>query len=172
MGRLVWSLGAMAAEHVFYGENATGVSGDVMSATAQAAFMVGQSAMGPEPLDLPRKMDDESQEEARERIMKRFEAIGTQIMNRTSGGGPMAQDPIASVLADRDKRRAVAQVLGQAYLRAYHLMAANKDAVARVADELVERKEIYGDELVELLDRQEIRVPTVDYEDPATWPRI
>jgi hypothetical protein len=39
----------MAAERVFYGENSTGVGGDVLSVTAQAAYMVGASAMGPEP---------------------------------------------------------------------------------------------------------------------------
>ena len=50
MARLVWALGAMAAERVFYGENSNGVGGDVQSATAQAAWMVGASAMGPEPL--------------------------------------------------------------------------------------------------------------------------
>ena len=49
MARLVWTLGAMAAERVFYGENSNGVGGDVKSATAQAALMVGASAMGPEP---------------------------------------------------------------------------------------------------------------------------
>ena len=42
----------MAAEHVFYGENSTGVGGDVQSATARAAWMVGAAAMGPEPIDL------------------------------------------------------------------------------------------------------------------------
>jgi cell division protease FtsH len=172
LGRLVWGLGAMAAEHVFYGENATGVSGDVYSATAQAAFMVGQSAMGPEPIEVVRPMDDESEEEARERIMKRFETIGVQIMTRTAGGGPLQENPIGAVLADRDKRAAVARILGQAYMRAYHLMSSNKDAVARVADELVARKEIYGDELIELLEAQNIQIPVVDYEDPASWPRI
>jgi hypothetical protein len=35
MARLVWALGAMAAERVFYGENSNGVGGDVQSATAQ-----------------------------------------------------------------------------------------------------------------------------------------
>ena len=52
VGNLVWTLGAMAAEHVFYGENSTGVGGDVQSATWTAALMVGVSAMGPEPIDL------------------------------------------------------------------------------------------------------------------------
>ena len=38
---LIWTLGAMAAEYVFYGQNTTGVGGDVGSATHQAARMVG-----------------------------------------------------------------------------------------------------------------------------------
>ncbi len=50
MGTLIMTLGAMAAEHVFYGENSQGVSGDVGSATATAAAMVGYWAMGPDPV--------------------------------------------------------------------------------------------------------------------------
>src|SRR5580765_4730025 len=45
MGKLAWTLGALAAEHVFYGENATGVGGDLQSATGRAAWMVGVSGM-------------------------------------------------------------------------------------------------------------------------------
>jgi hypothetical protein len=51
-------------------------------------------------------------------------------------------------------------------------MSANKDAVARVADELVERKEIYGDDLVALLDRQNLRRPVIDWEAEETWPSV
>ena len=92
--RLVWALGAMAAERVFYGENSNGVGGDVASVTAQAAYMVGASAMGPEPFQVtPEK--GETEEEARERILKRFEKLGYGIMNRTSGGGPFDANPIA-----------------------------------------------------------------------------
>ena len=98
MARLIWSLGAMAAERVFYGENSNGVGGDVFSATAQAALMVGASAMGPERIELNRTFADETEEETRARIMKRFEAIGKQIMNRTGGGGPFSENPIAGVL--------------------------------------------------------------------------
>jgi cell division protease FtsH len=169
--RLVWGLGSMAAEQVFYGENATGVGGDVQSVTAQSAFMVGASAMGPMFVDLPR-FADESEEETRTRIMGRFEQIGLQIMNRTSGGGPMAMDPISSVLSDRDKRRAAAQILGQAYVAAHNLMAANKDAVERVAHELVEKRELFGDDLVGLLESLELTVPEVDYTEESAWPRI
>lgn len=90
MARLVWTLGAMAAEHVFYGENSNGVGGDVQSATAQAAWMVGASAMGPEPFTVT-PLDDENDDAARRRVLKRFEAIGLQIMNRTSAGGPFSR---------------------------------------------------------------------------------
>jgi cell division protease FtsH len=169
--RLVWGLGSMAAEQVFYGENATGVGGDVQSVTAQAAYMVGASAMGPMFVDLP-KFADESEDETRTRIMKRFEQIGLQIMNRTSGGGPMAMDPISSVLSDGDKRRAAAQILGQAYVAAHNLVLANKDGVGRVADALVEKRELFGDELVGLLDSLELEAPEVDYTQDEAWPRI
>jgi ATP-dependent Zn protease len=169
--RLVWGLGSMAAEQVFYGENATGIGGDVQSVTAQSAYMVGASAMGPMSLDLAR-FADETEEETRTRIMARFEQLGMQIMNRTSGGGPLAVDPISSVLSDQHKRRAAAQILGQAYVAAHNLMAANKDAVERVADQLVEKRELFGDELVELLDSLNLRIPEVDYTEESAWPRI
>jgi ATP-dependent Zn protease len=166
IGALVWTLGAMAAERVFYGENSDGVGGDVQSATGRAAFMVGASAMGPIPLD------DETPKESRERTMKRFEEIGLQIMARTQGGGPFEANPISSVLGDPNKRAAAAQILGQAYITAHALMRHNKDKIEKIADELIARREIYGDDLMELLNRQNLQAPVIDYEDPATWPRI
>ena len=171
MARLVWTLGAMAAEHVFYGENSNGVGGDVQSATAQAAWMVGASAMGPEPFTVT-PLDDESEEEARERVLKRFEEIGLQIMNRTSGGGPFSDNPIAGVLGDRDKRQTAAQILGQAYVSAHNLVLHNKDAVEKIADELVVRREVFGDELVEILDGAKLQLPAIDYANEDAWPKM
>ena len=66
VGKLVWTLGAMAAEHVFYGENSTGVGGDVQSATWRASRMVGMCGMGPEPLDLRGRVAKERLPEERE----------------------------------------------------------------------------------------------------------
>jgi ATP-dependent Zn protease len=171
MARLVWALGAMAAERVFYGENTSGVGGDVQSATAQAALMVGSSAMGPEPFTVA-PLDDESEEDARQRVLKRFEAIGLQIMNRTSGGGPFEANPIAGVLGDRDKRALAAQVLGQAYVNAHNLVLQNKDAVSRIADRLVDRREIFGDELLRLLDDARLVKPDVDLSREDAWPTM
>jgi ATP-dependent Zn protease len=171
MARLVWTLGAMAAEQVFYGETSNGVGGDVQSATIQSAMMVGASAMGPERIEVT-PLDDETEDEARERVLKRFEAIGRQIVNRTSGGGPFEPNPIGSVLGDPDKKRTAAQILGQAYVTAYNTVRENKDAVERIAEALVERKELFGDELVELLESQALRQPEIDYADESSWPRM
>src|SRR6202171_5861921 len=43
-------LGSLACEHVFYGENTTGVFGDLSSATAIAGRVVGTIGMGPDNL--------------------------------------------------------------------------------------------------------------------------
>jgi ATP-dependent Zn protease len=171
MARLVWTLGAMAAERVFYGENSNGVGGDVQSATAQAAWMVGASAMGPEPFEVV-PLDDETEEEARRRILHRFQAIGLQIMNRTSGGSPFDGNPIAGVLGDREKRNLAAQILGQAYVSAFNLIEANKDAVEKIANELIERREVYGDELLEILNGVGLHKPDVDLSQEASWPKM
>jgi ATP-dependent Zn protease len=167
--RLVWALGAMAAERVFYGENSNGVGGDVASVTAQAAYMVGASAMGPEPFQVtPEK--GETPEEARERVLKRFEKIGFGIMNRTGSGGPFDANPIAGVLSDGEKRPLVAQVIGQAYVAAHNLVLANRDAVEHIADVLQARRELFGDELLELLDGSKLEIPQVDLADESVWP--
>jgi SpoVK/Ycf46/Vps4 family AAA+-type ATPase len=172
VGNLVWTLGAMAAEHVFYGENSRGVSGDVDHATWRAAVMVGVSAMGPEPVDLRGRVPDEELEQAEQDVMDRFERIGLQIMNRARAGGPMAADPVASVLGDPAKRKAAARLLGQAYLTARCCMEHNREAVALVADALVRRKELYGDEVIELLDTASPVPPAIDVLDERIWPKV
>jgi ATP-dependent Zn protease len=172
MARLTWTLGAMAAEHVFYGENSIGVGGDVMSATARAAWMVGACGMGPERVELNGRRRKKATEEEREQVMKRFESIGKQIMRRTGAGGPFEHDPIASVLQDAEKRAAAAQLLGQAFVSAHALVAANREDVERVAEAVIERKEIYGDELVELLESCDLVMPEVDLRDEAAWPKV
>jgi ATP-dependent Zn protease len=167
MGRLIMTLGAMAAEQVFYGENSQGVSGDVYSATATAAAMVGIWAMGPDPVTIDQRLlvDDKETDEA----TRRLERIGSTIMNRASGGGPFASDPLGAVLGDPHKRRAAAQIIGQAYVTAYALMAANKEAIGEIADTLAERKELYGDEVTALLNGVGLKRPEIDLHDDSTW---
>jgi ATP-dependent Zn protease len=164
----------MAAERVFYGENSTGVGGDVQSATARAAWMVGSCAMAPERINFPEgKFENaEEEDEEREKIMARFETIGSQIMSRAGGGGPFSGDPLGAVMNDRDKRSLAAQLLGQAYIAAHHLVETNKEAVSHIADMLVEKRELHGDEVVDLLNGANLRIPEVDLTDERTWPTI
>jgi hypothetical protein len=83
----------------------------------------------------------------------------------------MGMDPVSAVLSDPAKRRIVAQLVGQAYVAAYQLIKANQDGIRRIADALIAKKEIFGDELIALLDGAEIRVPeNVDLKDDCWWP--
>jgi ATP-dependent Zn protease len=163
----------MAAETVFYGQNSTGVGGDVEQATTQAAVMVGFASMGPEPVELSHRIEDQRRaEELSDEAMQHYERIGTRIMNRGRGGGPMAPDPIASVLGDPAKKKAVAGLLGQAFVAAYLLVRRNQDAVEKVAVALMERGEMYGNEVVDLLDNVGLVKPEIDVLDEATWPKV
>jgi ATP-dependent Zn protease len=169
MGELIMTLGAMAAEQVFFGENSQGVSGDVGSATATAAAMVGYWAMGPDPVHVGGSLD--VQEDV-DHVLGRLERIGSTIMNRARGGAALGQDPVAAILGDREKRRAAAQILGQAYVTAYALVATNREPVERIADTLIERKEMHGDEVIDLLNSVGLINPEIDLMDDRTWPTV
>jgi ATP-dependent Zn protease len=179
IAQLIWALGAMAAERVFYGENSTGVGGDVQSATARAAWMVGACGMAPERLELAGTTNGKvvrrtkaSADEKRDQIMQRFEQLGLQIMNRTGNGGALGHDPLAGVLGDHDKRALAAQLLGQAYVTAYALIAHNKAAVEKIADALIEKRELFGDELVEILESAKLKIPKIDLTQEKAWPAV
>jgi cell division protease FtsH len=173
MGALVHVLGAMAAENVFYGENTGGVGGDLQTATDSAAWMVGTAGMRPLRVELNGNVPKgEDPDEVRERIMQRFERIGRTLMNRTRGSADFHADPIAAILRDPFKHAIAAQILGQAYVMAVNLVVANKDAVDAIATRLAEKRELYGDELVELLDAQQLVAPQLDYTKEETWPKM
>jgi hypothetical protein len=91
-------------------------------------------------------------------------------MNRASGGSPLSGDPISAVLSSPGKRDAVAQLLGQAYVMAHSLIATNREAIEQIADELMERREMHGDEVGDLLDRVGLVRPQVDLYNDSTWP--
>src|SRR3954447_2288864 len=109
IGDLVMTLGAMAAEHTFYGENSTGVGGDVQMVTSGVAYLVGGAAIGPEPIDLGDRVPESERSAREQELMDRFEKIGMQIINRLSGG-PMAGDAINTVMSDPFKRQAAAKI--------------------------------------------------------------
>jgi ATP-dependent Zn protease len=163
---LIWGLGAMAAERVFYGQTTSGVGGDIQTVTRLAALMVGAAGMGPEPLDL----GDAGDAKDEERVLRRFEDIGLKLMNRT--GSVQDHDVAASVLMDRDKRSLAAQLVGQAYVTAHNFVRQNRKGIEKIADEVVARREIYGDELVELLDGAKLQPAKLDLLEEKTWPTL
>jgi ATP-dependent Zn protease len=173
MGSLIHTLGAMAAENVFYGENSGGVGGDLQTATDTAAWMVGTAGMRPIRIELNGNVPKgEDPDEVREQIMKRFEKIGRTLMNRTRGSADFHADPIAAILRDPFKNAVAAQILGQAYVLAVNLVATNRAAVEAIATHLAEKRELYGDELVDLLDAQNFVTPQLDYTKEETWPKM
>jgi hypothetical protein len=80
--------------------------------------------------------------------------------------------PLAAVFGDPAKRRLVAELLGQAMVVAYNTILANRAATEHVADALVAKRELYGDEVVALLDSVDLRKPEIDVLEESTWPAI
>ncbi|MDX6671232.1 MAG: cell division protease FtsH [Solirubrobacteraceae bacterium] len=177
MAELVMILSAMATEHVFYGENGVGVGGDVQGASWITLAMVGAAAMGPDRIDLSAHQDRfsswEEEEEMRDKLMERFERIGNRIIHRSDpGAGSPYAASFTGVLQDSFKRGQAAQILGQAFVYAWNAMRHNREQLGRIADVLVERRELHGDEVIELLQEVGPRRPEVDLLDDESWPRI
>jgi hypothetical protein len=127
--------------------------------------MAGVWGMGPEHVVFEPPLNKRDAPPARVAVMNNFERLGEQIMNRASAD-------VGAVLNDEAKRRTVALLLGQAFYKAHATMAQNRRAVQYVADELIDKRELHGDEVVDLLDRAGIKNPQFDYVNPETWPRI
>jgi hypothetical protein len=51
-------------------------------------------------------------------------------------------------------------------------MASNREAIERIADALIERKEIHGDAVVDLLDSVGLVRPEIDLMEAQTWPQV
>ena len=84
----------------------------------------------------------------------------------------MTGDMLGSVLSDPTKRANAAQILGQAYLIAFNFVRANREGVKQVAEVLIEKREMHGDEVVELLDEVGLVEPAIDLTQERSWPTI
>ena len=104
--------------------------------------------------------------------MQRYEQIGLQIMNRTGKAGALAATRSPACSATADKRAFAAQLLGQAYVTAYALISHNKKAVEQIAEALIEKKELFGDELVEILESAKLKIPRIDLTQAKAWPAV
>ncbi len=154
------ALGALATERVFYGENSTGVTGDLQMATSAAARMVGLVGMGGDtlPLELARKAVGFG-----ENLISVAEMVG----------GPMEGGTlVTAALSNPLGRRTAAQILGSAYIDDWRLMYVNRAAIDKCAERLMEAGEMVGDEIKEMLDSVGLRLPTDADPYPPDWPLV
>ena len=158
--RLRAMLGAIASEHVFYGENTTGVTGDLIQATGVATTMVGIVGMGADRLDPA--------------MSSRAANIGEQLISvvqATQGAHVQGTFP-GAVLNNPRARRTAAQLLGHAYIDDWRLMYVNKEAIDQAAEALIAQGELVGDEIAGLLDSVGLREPTAADPYPPEMPMV
>ncbi|MDX1690537.1 MAG: AAA family ATPase [Acidimicrobiia bacterium] len=117
------SLGGMVAEELFFGESGTGPGGDLVAATNVAVEMVGALGLG-----------------------------GSLISFRALDGGPFAGNLAAKVLGDDTARAAVDRILDEQKAFVHDVLARNRHLVETLRDALLDRNELVGRELVEILD--------------------
>lgn len=172
-GELVRGIAAMAAEYIFYGQNGRGVSGDLGQVSALSRMMVGRVGMTPYFTKVPdyevtapnmeQKFIPRSNEE---KVLAQFEFIGKRLLV------PLDQQP--GVPGGGDKDKLAAQFVGHAFVTAWNFIRLNKDKVENIAQYLVDRKELYGDDVIKLLDEQGLeKFDHLDIEnflDIENWP--
>lgn len=145
-GRLVTALGAIASERVFYNENTAGVAMDLIQATHMAAAMIGQYGMG-----IELGLNDWLNEKA--------VSIGEYLISLAMAM-QQVQEADSTAVTLRTSRKAVAQVIGMAYIDAWRLMQTNKTEIDKAAKVLMEKGELIGAEVEELLNSVDLKMTT------------
>ncbi len=115
------AMGGMVAEELFFGETTSGVSGDLQAATETAAQMVGAFGMAGR--------------------LRSLEAVQT----------PGAPNLVAKVLADEDGADAVEVILSRARDEVRRLLGDSRHLIESLRDALLEREELIGDEIGDVL---------------------
>lgn len=116
------SFGGIVAEELFFGESGTGPGSDLAAATRVAARMVGSFGMAGSLVS--------------------FDAIESS---------PVVGGIVGRVLADEDARRAVNRILDQARADVRALLDERRPLVVALRDALLEREELVGDEITNVL---------------------
>jgi cell division protease FtsH len=119
------AMGGMSAEEIFFGDTSTGPGGDLLAATNVAAQMVGACGMTGSLVS--------------------FGAI--------QNSGFVDTNIVGRVLGDKDGRAAVEEVLQQQKLTAKALLDDNRHLVEALRDALIERHELIGSEITDILER-------------------
>ncbi|MGH2662217.1 MAG: AAA family ATPase [Actinomycetota bacterium] len=133
---LAISMAGMAAEELFLGEAGTGPAADLSAATEVAAAMVGSLGMG-----------------------------GSLISYDAVSEGPVSSRNLAGrVLSDPEGKQRVEELLATQKAQAANVLSENRDVVEALRDALLERDELVGEEIsqviVEALERRRVvRLP-------------
>jgi cell division protease FtsH len=125
-GTLKIMLGGLAAEHVFFGESGTGPSSDLRAATSLVANMVGSFGMGSSLVS--------------------YEAV--------ENGMHSSPNIVAKVLSNDDMRKELEAILHKHRKEVIKLLSDNSDLVIALRDALLEREELLGDEIIDVLETQ------------------
>jgi len=118
------AMGGQSAEEIFFGDVSTGPAGDLAAATGMAAQMVGAAGMKDSLVSL------------------------TAVQN----SGFSDTNLVGRVLADRDGRSAVEDVLQEQKVKARGLLESNRHLVEALRDALLERHELIGHEITDVLE--------------------
>ena len=117
------AMGGRASEQLFFGEVSSGPAGDLLGATRIAAQMVGVFGFGASLVSM-------AADDAR---------------------GPLSGGLISSVLGDAQMRADVEKLLRDAYADAEEVLDRQRRVVAALAAALVERRELIGSEIVQVI---------------------
>jgi cell division protease FtsH len=132
----------MAAEELWFGESTTGPGGDLVGATGIAAQMVGALGMSDSLLS--------------------YAAMEEGLNDR---------NVVARVLSDPDGRERAEGLLREAKAAVKLQLARNRVLVEALRDALLEREELIGDEILEVL-RQAESAPTAEEPPPPPPPNL
>ncbi len=119
------ALGGLVSEELFLGESGTGPASDLSGATQLAAQMVGSFGMAGSLIS--------------------FDAVAEGPISRTN--------LVAKVLNDADGKRRVEDILDSQKARVTALLEENRNVVAALRDALMERDELVGDEILQVIER-------------------
>jgi cell division protease FtsH len=120
---LAIALAGMASEELFLGESGTGPASDLAVATETAAAMVGALGMA-----------------------------GSLVSYEAVAEGPITnRNLVARVLSDNEGKGRVDELLFAQKQRAMALLTDNRDVVEALRDALIERDELVGEEIIEVI---------------------
>jgi cell division protease FtsH len=120
---LAIALAGMASEELFLGESGTGPASDLAVATETAAAMVGALGMA-----------------------------GSLVSYEAVAEGPITnRNLVARVLSDAEGKGRVDELLFAQKQRAMALLSDNRDVVEALRDALIERDELVGEEIIEVI---------------------